>query len=53
MFFLRLDGLRIGRGFKGRLGQAVNIAIEEVAEISLEKSSKFHYVVSKVRAKLH
>ncbi|SHL99146.1 phenylacetate-CoA ligase [Nitrosospira sp. Nsp11] len=39
---------RIERGFKGRLGQAVNIAIEEVAEIPLEKSGKFRYVVSKV-----
>jgi phenylacetate-CoA ligase len=30
------------------LGQAVNIAIEEVAEIPVEKSGKFRYVVSKV-----
>jgi phenylacetate-CoA ligase len=39
---------RIERGFKARLGQAVNIVIEEVAEIPAEKSGKFRYVVSKV-----
>lgn len=39
---------KIERGFKARLGQAVNIVIEEMAEIPPEKSGKFRYVVSKV-----
>jgi phenylacetate-CoA ligase len=39
---------RIEQGFKDRLGQATNIAIEEMAEIPAEKSGKFRYVVSKV-----
>jgi phenylacetate-CoA ligase len=38
----------IERGFKARLGQAVNIDVEEVAELPAEKSGKFRYVVSKV-----
>ena len=38
----------IVRGFKARLGQEVEIVIEEVAEIPAEKSGKFRYVVSKV-----
>ena len=39
---------KIERGFKARLGQAVNIVIEQMAEIPAEKSGKFQYVVSKV-----
>lgn len=39
---------KIERGFKARLGQVVNIVIEEMAEIPPEKSGKFRYVVSKV-----
>ncbi len=39
---------KIENGFKARLGQGVQIAIEEVAEIAAEKSGKFHYVISKV-----
>jgi phenylacetate-CoA ligase len=39
---------KIERGFKARLGQAVNIVIEQKAEIPPEKSGKFRYVVSKV-----
>jgi phenylacetate-CoA ligase len=39
---------KIESGFKARLGQRVNIAIEEVAEIPAEKSGKFRYVVSNI-----
>lgn len=39
---------KISQGFKARLGQGVNIVIEEVPEIPAEKSGKFRYVVSKV-----
>lgn len=39
---------KISQGFKARLGQEVNIVIEEVPEIPAEKSGKFRYVVSKV-----
>lgn len=39
---------RITQGFKARLGQEVEIAVEEVAEIPAEKSGKYRYVVSKV-----
>lgn len=39
---------KIEQGFKARLGQTVNIVIEEMAEIPPEKSGKFRYVVSKV-----
>lgn len=39
---------KIERGFKARLGQEATINVEEVAEISPEKSGKFRYVVSKV-----
>ncbi len=39
---------KIEQGFKARLGQATNIAVEEMAEIPAEKSGKFRYVVSKV-----
>ncbi|MBN9132064.1 MAG: phenylacetate--CoA ligase family protein [Nitrosospira multiformis] len=35
--------------FKARLGQEVDIQIEELAEIPAEKSGKFRYVVSKVQ----
>ncbi len=41
---------KIEQAFKARLGQAVNIAIEEMAEIPPDKSGKFRYVVSKVAA---
>jgi phenylacetate-CoA ligase len=39
---------KIEQGFKARLGHAVNIVIEQMAEIPAEKSGKFRYVVSKV-----
>lgn len=39
---------KIKQGFKARLGQAVNVLIEEVAEIPAEKSGKFRYVASNV-----
>ena len=39
---------KIELGFKARLGQAVNVVIEEMAEIPAEKSGKFRYVMSKV-----
>ncbi len=39
---------RIEQTFKTRLGQTVNIIIDQVAEIPAEKSGKFRYVVSKV-----
>ncbi|SEM85691.1 phenylacetate--CoA ligase family protein [Nitrosomonas marina] len=38
----------IERSFKTRLGQAVNVLIEQVTHIPAEKSGKFRYVVSKV-----
>ena len=38
----------IERGFKARLGQAVRIMVERVAEIPPEKSGKHRYVKSKV-----
>ena len=41
---------KIEQGFKARLGQAVNIVIEQMAEIPAEKSGKFRYVVSKITA---
>jgi phenylacetate-CoA ligase len=40
----------IRQGFKARLGQSVEVQIEQVAEIPPEKSGKFRYVVSKVGA---
>ncbi|SEQ79574.1 phenylacetate-CoA ligase [Nitrosomonas sp. Nm51] len=40
--------LRIEHAFKTRLGQAVNILIEQVTQIPAEKSGKFRYVVSKI-----
>jgi phenylacetate-CoA ligase len=39
---------KIKEGFKARLGQEVDIVVEEMNEIPLEKSGKFRYVVSKV-----
>jgi phenylacetate-CoA ligase len=39
---------KIERGFKSRLGPAVQVEVEEVAEIPAEKSGKFRYVVSRV-----
>jgi phenylacetate-CoA ligase len=39
---------KIKEGFKARLGQEVEIVVEEMNEIPLEKSGKFRYVVSKV-----
>jgi phenylacetate-CoA ligase len=41
---------KIQSGFKARLGQGVEVAIEEVTEIQPEKSGKFRYVVSKIAA---
>lgn len=38
----------IRNGFKERLGQNVEVIIEEVADITPEKSGKFRYVISKV-----
>jgi phenylacetate-CoA ligase len=46
-----LNGELVGKivqGFKARLGQEVEIRVEEVKEIPSEKSGKFRYVVSKV-----
>jgi phenylacetate-CoA ligase len=42
------DVENIKMGFKARLGQEVNIAVEEVAEIPTERSGKFRYVVSNI-----
>ncbi|HEU4855474.1 MAG TPA: AMP-binding protein [Nitrosospira sp.] len=42
------DVENIKMGFKARLGQEVNIAVEEVAEIPAERSGKFRYVVSNI-----
>ncbi|HEX8873850.1 MAG TPA: AMP-binding protein [Nitrosospira sp.] len=39
---------RIEHGFKARLGQGVEIVIEEMEQIPTEKSGKFRYVMSKV-----
>ena len=39
---------KIESGFKSRLGQDVNIVIDEVTEIPAEKSGKFRYVESKL-----
>jgi phenylacetate-CoA ligase len=39
---------KITQGFKARLGNEVEINVEEVPEIPAEKSGKFRYVVSKV-----
>jgi phenylacetate-CoA ligase len=39
---------KIKEGFKARLGQEVEIVVEEMNEIPLEKSGKFRYVVSKI-----
>ncbi len=39
---------QIEQAFKARLGQSVNIVVEQVAQIPGEKSGKFRYVVSKV-----
>jgi phenylacetate-CoA ligase len=39
---------KIQSGFRARLGDAVKIAVEDVAEIPPEKSGKYRYVVSKV-----
>ncbi len=38
----------ISQGFKARLGETVNISIENVREIEPEKSGKYRYVISKV-----
>ncbi|MDC8756859.1 glycosyltransferase [Janthinobacterium fluminis] len=38
----------VERGFKARLGAAVRVVIDEVADIPAEASGKFRYVVSKV-----
>jgi phenylacetate-CoA ligase len=46
-----LNGELVGKivqGFRARLGQEVEIRVEEVKEIPSEKSGKFRYVVSKV-----
>jgi phenylacetate-CoA ligase len=50
----RLDAsllTQIEQAFKTRLGNAVNIVIDQVAEIPAEKSGKFRYVVSKVASR--
>ncbi|EXI76737.1 MAG: hypothetical protein AW07_00136 [Candidatus Accumulibacter sp. SK-11] len=41
---------RIVRDFKARLGEAVEVRVEQVAEIAAESSGKFRYVVSQVKA---
>ena len=35
-------------GFKKRLGESVDIEVEQLSEISPEKSGKYRYVISKV-----
>jgi phenylacetate-CoA ligase len=42
------DSEKIKAAFRSRLGQKVNIVVEEVTEIPAERSGKFRYVVSKV-----
>lgn len=42
---------QIEQAFKTRLGQTVNIVIDQVAAIPAEKSGKFRYVVSKVASR--
>jgi len=46
------DAIRdaIDKGLRARLGTAVRVEIEEVAEIPAERSGKFRYVVSHVEA---
>ncbi|MDT8364365.1 MAG: phenylacetate--CoA ligase family protein, partial [Nitrosomonas sp.] len=44
----RLLVQKIEQTFKTRLGQTVDIIIDQVAEIPAEKSGKFRYVVSKI-----
>lgn len=39
---------KIELGVRARLGQAVKVVVEEVREITAEKSGKFRYVISKV-----
>ena len=41
---------RIIRDFKARLGDAVDVRVEKVADIACETSGKFRYVVSRVPA---
>jgi phenylacetate-CoA ligase len=41
---------KIEEEFKARLGQSVDVLIEETTEIPAEKSGKFRYVVSKIAA---
>lgn len=41
---------QIRSGFQARLGQSVQIDIEQLAEIAPEKSGKYRYVISKVSA---
>lgn len=41
---------RIIRDFKARLGDAVDVRVEKVADIACETSGKFRYVVSRVAA---
>lgn len=38
----------IEKGFRSRLGQAIDVEVERVTEIAPEKSGKYRYVVSKV-----
>ena len=40
------------KGFKSRLGESVQIDIEEVLQIEAEKSGKYRYVISKVADQL-
>ncbi|SFU43445.1 phenylacetate-CoA ligase [Nitrosomonas eutropha] len=46
----QVDIDQITASFQARLGQDVIIKIEQVSEISAEKSGKFRYVISKVAA---
>lgn len=39
---------QIESGFKARLGEEVQIDVQQVAEIAAEKSGKYRYVISKV-----
>ena len=44
--FTNANVVAIQRGFRARLGEAVEIAVDRVPEIPSERSGKFRYVVS-------
>ena len=51
--FASEDIARIDRGIRERLGQEVNVTIDQVAHIDRESSGKYRYVVSKVTGGEH